>query len=204
VTGVSTRIIAVAGGPASGKTTAVAGVAAALGASVVNVDDYWAGHDPLTLPGRWEDPGGYDLDTLAGDLAQLRAGQAVPARALSRESKAAGRSGGLVQPATTIFCEGFLALHHPGVVAEADLAVWVEVPERELCRRRLERASRVGLHGGPDAPSWVRGAMLVAYRSAAAIQRPRADIVLDGTLGRAALAAALAAAVAGRARAGVR
>jgi len=204
VTVVSTRIIAVAGGPASGKTTAVAAVAAALGANVINVDDYWAGRNPLTLPGRWEDPDGYDLDTLAGDLAKLRAGQAVPARSLSRESRATGRPGGLVQPATTIFCEGFLALYHPAVVAEADLAVWVEVPEPELCRRRLERADRMGLHDGPDAPSWVRGAMLAAYRSAAAVQRPRADTILDGTLSRAALAAALAAAAAGRPRAGTR
>jgi uridine kinase len=144
-------IIGVAGGSATGKSSAVSrevlrwaeqqvigGVA--VRGTILAQDDFQRGREFVqnsTSPYRWDDPGNFDLSSVKGALKSIaKHGQAeVPTFSLATVSRGDSRS--FVAPQLTIL-EGLYALH-PDVFDCIDYGIYVETPLSGRVIRRVFR-----------------------------------------------------------------
>ncbi|MGY1638826.1 uridine kinase [Geodermatophilus sp. SYSU D00742] len=162
----STRLVCVDGPAGSGKTTLAAGLAAELGATVVHMDDLYAG---------W---------TLTGAFARLAAGVLRPlaagrAGAYHRFDWTAGR---FAADPTPVPPGGVLVVEGCGSCPRAAdpwtaLRIWVEAPPEVRLARGLAR------DGTALEPEWRRWQVTEAAAFAAEGTRDRADVRVDGTTG---------------------
>ncbi|MGY1821900.1 uridine kinase [Geodermatophilus sp. SYSU D00079] len=161
-----THLVCVDGPAGSGKTTLAAGLAAELDATVVHMDDLYAG---------W---------TLTGAFARLAAGVLRPlaggrAGAYHRYDWTAGRFAPLPTP---VPAGGVLVVEGCGscpraVDPWASLRIWVEAPQEVRLARGLAR------DGAALEPQWRRWQVTEAAVFAAECTRGRADVRVDGTAG---------------------
>ncbi|MGY1664122.1 uridine kinase [Geodermatophilus sp. SYSU D00705] len=162
----ATRLVCVDGPAGSGKTTLAAGLAAELGATVVHMDDLYAG---------W---------TLTGAFARLAAGVLRPLAegrpgAYHRYDWAAGR---FATEPTPVPSGGVLVVEGCGSCPRAAdrwavLRIWVEAPREVRLARGLAR------DGVALEPQWRRWQVTEAAVFAAECTRQRADVRVDGTSG---------------------
>lgn len=144
-----TRIIAVAGGTASGKTTLARDLVRVGGASklrIIPLDAYYRCNGHLTPEARalinYDHPDAFEVGLLEKHLAALAAGGAVdvPQYDFSTHSRSAKTSH--VAPPEVIVIEGILALHYPGVRQVYYRSVFVDTPDALRFTRRLARDVR--------------------------------------------------------------
>jgi uridine kinase len=164
-----TRLVCVDGPAGSGKTTLAGSLGPALGATVVHMDDLYAG---------W---------TLTGAFARLSAGVLRPLAedrpgAYHRYDWSAGRFGRHPVP---VPAGGVLVVEGCGscpraVDPWAVLRIWVEAPRELRLARGLVR------DGAGMAPEWHRWQVTEAAAFGAEGTRDRADVRVDGTAGPAA------------------
>lgn len=134
----SSLVVAVGGGTASGKTTIAARAGVALGAPVLAMDRYYldapdpAAHD-------FDRPEALDLDRLGRDLRQLAAGEPTEVPVYDFRAHRRAGEGEWVSPGRWLVVEGILALAVPEVTAIADLAVFVDAAADVRLARRLRR-----------------------------------------------------------------
>ena len=179
------HIVAIAGAPASGKSTLAEGLAESLpGAAVLPMDGFH--YDDAVLDGwglrkRKGSPPTFDADGLAHMLLRLAAddGRAVAVPVFDRGLEISRAGGRIIGPEVRlILCEGnYLLLDDPAWTPLAvyfDLTVMVEVPLPVIEARLLKRWQ--GMADGPAkvAENDLPNARIVAERS-----RP-ADLVLNG------------------------
>ena len=129
-------VVAVTGPVAAGKST----LARALGGCILSTDDYLP--DYGRTPEQLRDlPESSDLDRLARDLAELRAGRAsdVPRWSFDTHSRVGEAR---VEPAELIVVEGLHALHALPR-AQVDVGVYVEA-SRDLRWARAAARERAG------------------------------------------------------------
>ena len=179
------HIVAIAGAPASGKSTLAEGLAESLpGAAVLPMDGFH--YDDVVLDGwglrkRKGSPPTFDADGLAHMLLRLAAddGRAVAVPVFDRGLEISRAGARIIGPEVRlILCEGnYLLLDDPAWTPLAvyfDLTVMVEVPLPVIEARLLKRWQ--GMADGPAkvAENDLPNARIVAERS-----RP-ADLVLNG------------------------
>jgi uridine kinase len=129
-------VVGVTGAVASGKST----LARALSPCIVSTDHYLPDYD--RTPEHLRDlPDSSDLDRLARDLAELRAGRAtmMPHWTFETHSRIGERP---IEPAPLVVVEGLHALHALPR-AHVDVAVFVEAP-REVRWARAVARERAG------------------------------------------------------------
>lgn len=176
--------IAVAGGSCSGKSTLERNLQLIFRDTITTIsfDDFFVGLK--ALEGRtiknWDDPGLYRWDEYKKTVLKLKSGQVAEFEPHSYESKAEGISRRLLQPKPIIIAAGFLALHKREIRTLFDTAVFIDLPEEEIVRRRLARAQTRKL-GAWDSPGYVRGDLLRSHREYIQPQAKIADHVIDGT-----------------------
>lgn len=139
------RCIAIVGGSGSGKSWLASRLQAELGreAALVSLDDFYRdlGHLP---PGErdatnFDDPDAIDWDAVAEAMDTLLRGESarIPSYDFVSHTRAPS---GRVQPAVRfLLMEGLWLLHHPGIRRRFDLGVFVDCPDAERMRRRIER-----------------------------------------------------------------
>jgi len=144
-----TRIIAVAGGTASGKTTLARDLARIGGAGklhIIPLDAYYRCNAHLAPEARalinYDHPDAFEVGLLESHLAALTSGSAVdvPEYDFSTHSRAAKTSH--VIPPEVIIIEGILALHYPGLRQAYYRSVFVDTPDELRFTRRLARDVR--------------------------------------------------------------
>lgn len=193
-------IVVIAGGTASGKSTATRAVAVELGALLVSHDRYYLdvaeprGHN-------YDHPDALDTDRLVADLTCLAAGRSAGLPVYDFRTHTRLAAVDTVEPQGLILVEGILTMVDPRVVQLADLTVYVDAPDDIRLVRRIRRDV---VERGRD----VEG-VLVQYLDTVrpmherfvAPCRDRAAVVLDGTAPPAELVVQLTAAIAaGRSR----
>ena len=139
------RIVCIAGGSGAGKTTLAEGIAERLGdrVSLLHLDDYQKTKErvPLTASGRpnYDHPDAVDFTRFIRDLTALAAGKdVIVTRREKRKTMDAGVSEGtavVVPSRPIVVVEGYLALWHPGALAQYDFTIFLDL-HRAL---RLER-----------------------------------------------------------------
>lgn len=179
------HIVAIAGAPASGKSTLAEGLARDLsGAAVLPMDGFH--YDDAVLDGwglrkRKGSPPTFDVDGLAHMLARLAAddGRAVAVPAFDRGLEISRAGARIIGPEVRlILCEGnYLLLDDPAWAPLAqyfDLTVMVDTPLPEIEARLLQR-----WQGMDEGPAKVAGNDLPNARTVAENSRP-ADLILHG------------------------
>lgn len=180
------NIVAIAGAPASGKSTLAEGLASDLpGAAVLPMDGFHyddAVLDQWGLRPRKGSPPTFDVDGLAHMLARLAAddGRPVAVPVFDRKLEISRAGARIIGPdVRLILCEGnYLLLDDPAwapLSPHFDLTVMLETPLPEIEARLLAR-----WQGQPDGRTKVAdndlpNARLVVEQSRAA------DLVLNGT-----------------------
>lgn len=140
-------IIAVAGGSASGKTSAVAQKLAELlpDARILSMDDYYRGVDFMKLHPElnWDQPEALDFDLLENHLNLLASG--MPVLNKPKYSFATGKREGIEEfpMAKTVIIEGLFALR-PEIANHADIKVFVDIGTHGRLLRRLMRDAAAG------------------------------------------------------------
>jgi len=139
----SIRVIGIAGGTGSGKTTIANALAERLDAAVLRVDDYYRPFDHLTFEEReqinFDAPESIDHILLMEHLHQLMNGQQIekPHYDFSRHTRAV--FGDVVHPKPVIVVEGLFALHWAEINALYQTSIFVETPKETRFARRLKR-----------------------------------------------------------------
>ena len=193
------RVVGLAGGSASGKSTVARGVAEALGerCQVVSHDWYYR-----TIPARYarepaqynfDHPDALETDLLARDLDRLRAGEValVPDYDFASHTRREREHWRLLEPRPVVLVEGILVLSDPGLRTRFDLSVFVSAPEAVRLGRRIARdVAERGRSKDQVLEQYSRtvGPMHEAFVEPA---REHAHVVLDGTRDPQALVAEL-------------
>ena len=132
-------VVAIAGGSASGKTSAVAKRLHDYFISdsvLISMDNYYLGAAKMEVS-NWDDPRAVDLDLCADHLTLLKSGRAIRQPLYSfKESKATGSKE--VKSKKLIIVEGIFALHEP-FKEVADIKVFVDANVHTRLVRKLVR-----------------------------------------------------------------
>jgi len=141
----ASRIIGIAGGSGSGKTTITAALMDRLGERGLLLQQDWYYRDQAMLAPEaraglnYDHPDAQETDLLVAHLAALRAGQvvAVPQYDFATHTRKADTL--TVAPRPVIVVEGINALVHEGLREGCDLTVFVDAPADIRFIRRLQR-----------------------------------------------------------------
>jgi len=138
-------LIGIGGCSGSGKSVMSRRLIDLLGASsaIVCLDSYYRDLSHLSLDQRshcnFDHPDALDWDLLLSDLGGLRAGLTVEVPVYRFETHRRALARRQVDPSDFVLVEGILALYHRQVRTLLDLKVFVDTPDEECFRRRLER-----------------------------------------------------------------
>lgn len=176
------RFIGIAGGSCSGKTILSNNLSARLGSDLTlfSFDDMFVGMAAVVGKGitDWGSPYLYRWNDFLSCLRELKAGRPVTILANeSRERKTPEKL--YIQPCPSVVVYGFLALHSPEVRKLFDTTIYLDLPEAEIIRRRLDRA----LPDDPwDGVDYVTGGLIAGHRRYVVPQRAFAEHILDATV----------------------
>jgi len=141
-------LIGIGGCSGSGKSAISRGLTELLGpgTAVVCLDCYYRDLGHLAIAERarcnFDHPEALDWDLIISTLRSLRAGLAVEVPVYQFATHTRAGESRQVRTSGVALVEGILTLHHPDVRALLDLKVFVDTPDRECFRRRLDRDVR--------------------------------------------------------------
>jgi len=131
-------LVVIAGGTASGKSTAAERAAVELNALLISHDRYYLdvaeprGHN-------YDHPDALDTARLVRDLRELLAGRAAGLPVYDFPTHCRLPEPEVVEPSDIILVEGILTLADPRVAALAALSVYVDAPDDIRLVRRIRR-----------------------------------------------------------------
>lgn len=175
------KIIGITGGSCSGKTILGNNLTNRLGDRLMrfSFDDMYIGH--AAVAGKkitnWEDPALYRWDDFIAYLHNLKAGRST--KIVANESPERDAPEILtIHPRPVIIVPGFLALHNSEIRKFFDISIYLDVPEAEIIRRRLEKPMPDGPWGSIE---YITGPLIEGHRRFVLPQRAFAEHILDAT-----------------------
>lgn len=139
------RIVGIAGGSGSGKTTVTEALMGRLGEGAVLLQQDWYYRDQSALTPEqrarlnYDHPDAQETDLLVEHLAALRAGHAVEAPQYDFATHTRRAETILIAPCPLLVVEGINALADKGLRELCDLTVFVDAPADIRFIRRLRR-----------------------------------------------------------------
>ena len=139
------RILAIAGGSCSGKTTLAKQVVERLGeerAAYLAQDSYYrplSGSVAERARVNFDHPDALDFALMADQLAELKVGRAVETPVYDFATHARQAKTARLEPKPVIVVDGILILHAPELGPMLDLACFLECPEDLRLERRIAR-----------------------------------------------------------------
>lgn len=141
------KIIGIAGGSASGKTT-IANKLCELSneygqVNIIRLDDYYLDHPELQLEARkkinYDHPNAFDVDLLTKHIQALKVGKAIDVPQYDFVNHARKQISHKVQPSKVLIIEGILVLAIEDVCDLCDIKLFVDTPDDIRFIRRLNR-----------------------------------------------------------------
>lgn len=139
------KVIGVAGGTASGKTTIVNIIREHFGSNlaVLSHDSYYKAHDDLNYEERsklnYDHPSSFDTEMMVSHIRALKQGQEVEVPIYDYSVHNRSVSATLVKPKKVIIIEGILILENKALRDEMDLKIFVDTDADERLMRRIKR-----------------------------------------------------------------
>lgn len=140
-------LIAIGGCSGAGKSVLTEALRVRLrGCSVLALDSYYHAQADLSLEERallnYDHPDALDWPLLESHVRMLLRGEPAETPVYLFDQHTRASEALLVEPGGIVLVEGILALHHQGIRDLAGVRVFVETPEQECLRRRLDRDIR--------------------------------------------------------------
>lgn len=139
------KVIGVAGGTASGKTTIVNIIRKHFGdnLAVLSHDSYYKAHDDLNYEERsrlnYDHPSSFETEMLVAHVKALKRGQSVEVPIYDYSIHNRSLATTLVEPKKVIIVEGILILENKALRDEMDLKIFVDADADERLMRRIKR-----------------------------------------------------------------
>lgn len=139
------KVIGIAGGSASGKTSILHILKEELGdnALVLSLDSYYLPYDEYTLEERkqlnFDHPNAFDIPKLIEDLKALRAGHAADIPVYDYVDYSRSDEVVHVEPKPVVLFEGLFVLYYPELAPYLDLRVYVQADADVRLIRRIRR-----------------------------------------------------------------
>ena len=178
-----TKIIGIAGGTGSGKTTLAINLYTKHidVCELIHLDDYFKKAEEIPkLYGfvNYEDPLALKFDELYKDLADLKNGKSVIVRTKSelfnttytREKPT--KIERVAQPKEVIILEGYMALYDDRINKLLDYRIYLDMPVNESSKRRSHTKD-------PVNPEYLEKVLKPMYEKFVLPTRSRADMVID-------------------------
>ena len=142
-----TKIIGIAGGTASGKTTVarrLKNLTESYGSVIaMRLDDYYKDLKHLTLEERrrvnFDHPDAYDFDLFISDLKKLMNGETIKKPVYDFVNSIRSDKIEIVKPASIIIVEGIMIFTNEELLKLFDMKVYVDTPDDIRFIRRLRR-----------------------------------------------------------------
>lgn len=142
-----TKIIGIAGGTASGKTTVarrLKSLTESYGSVIaMRLDDYYKDLKHLTLEERrrvnFDHPDAYDFDLFISDLKKLMNGETIKKPVYDFVNSIRSDRTEIVKPASIIIVEGIMIFTNEELLKLFDMKVYVDTPDDIRFIRRLRR-----------------------------------------------------------------
>ena len=142
-----TKIIGIAGGTASGKTTVarrLKNLTESYGSVIaMRLDDYYKDLKHLTLEERrrvnFDHPDAYDFDLFISDLNKLMNGETIKKPVYDFVNSIRSDKTEIVKPASIIIVEGIMIFTNEELLKLFDMKVYVDTPDDIRFIRRLRR-----------------------------------------------------------------
>jgi len=177
------RLIGIAGGTSTGKSTLLRSLSEKLGdkVSTLSFDDYFIGSDLYNLDDitNFEDPKLYNYKQFIHDLKALKNGNAIKIRANSRESSKAGIKERTIANKPIVVIEGWLIYYWPQARSLFDKKIFIHLSDEEICERRFARTKGTR-HW--DSYDYIKNKIIPGHHKYVEPQKEYADLVLDGSL----------------------
>lgn len=142
----STILIGIAGGTASGKTTLADKLVESFGNSEVSIlrhDYYYKRHDELTYEERtklnYDHPDAFDTDLLCEHIRMLKEGKSIEMPVYDFTVHNRSNETILVEPSPVIVLEGFMIFVEPDLCNLMDIKVFVDTDADVRVLRRISR-----------------------------------------------------------------
>lgn len=142
----SPKLVGIAGGTSSGKTSFAAALAKRVGESrclLISMDAYY--HDPSHLPFEervrvnYDHPDAFDVDLLVDHLDRLKGSEPVPRLAYDYVHHARVTTEEQLHPRPLVILEGILALESARLRDRFDIKLFIDADPDVRLLRRLER-----------------------------------------------------------------
>ena len=181
-----TRIVGIAGGTGSGKTTLAAALAESLRGEAAVIAHDWYYRDQAHLPfeerlrTNYDHPDALETELLLADLDQLRAGVDIDAPQYDFTRHLRAPETRRIDPCPIVIVEGLHVLGEAALRDMLDLGVFIDAPadlrfirrlQRDLAERGRTVENVVGQYLGQTRPM---------HEAFVEPSRVHADIVLDG------------------------
>lgn len=140
-----TKVIGIAGGTASGKTSIIHQLEEDLAGRgrVIAMDAYYKSYDEYTFDERlklnYDHPDAFDLERLIGDLKALLSGQAVEIPVYDYVHYTRAKETLRIEPKPIILLEGLFVLYFPELEPLLDLKVFIDADSDTRLIRRIRR-----------------------------------------------------------------
>lgn len=142
-----TKIIGIAGGTASGKTTVarrLKSLTESYGSVIaMRLDDYYKDLKHLTLEERrrvnFDHPDAYDFDLFISDLKKIMNGETIKKPVYDFVNSIRSDKTEIVKPANIIIVEGIMIFTNEELLKLFDMKVYVDTPDDIRFIRRLRR-----------------------------------------------------------------
>lgn len=195
-------VVGIAGGTASGKTTAAHKLVEHLGARAVLIDHdrYYKSLPPHTRPldHNFDHPHSLETERLVRDLDGLRAGKTVTVPRYDFASHSRLPDEDVLDPRPVIVVEGILVLTDPDLRERFDAKVYVDTPDDTRLIRRIRRdLKQRGRQVDEVLAQWERTVGPMHHKFVQP-SKAHADVVLDGTADVASMVKALLALLPGQ------
>lgn len=175
------KLIGIAGGTCSGKTTLLGNLIQKYGdaVSALSFDEYFIGSDLYDLDTitDFEDPHLYNFTGFVHDLEQLKQGKTVTIRANSRESSEQGITQKVIEAKPVVIVEGWLIYHDLKARDLFDHKIFIELEDDEIIKRRHAR-TQGSKHW--DDYDYIQTKIIPGYRKYVDPQKQYADTILSG------------------------
>ncbi|MFC1889032.1 uridine kinase [Thermodesulfobacteriota bacterium] len=181
------RLVGIAGGTGSGKTTLAHAIGHATHSSVIiPMDNYYKRTRGLTQTEKaalnYDHPDAYDWALLGGQMKSLLAGRAIRMPIYSYELHDRTEEDREVAPADLIILEGILALHDRSLNREMDLKIFIDADEETRFSRRLERDVRERGRSSESVKNQFETTVMPMHDLFVEPTRAFADTIVDGTV----------------------
>lgn len=174
------RLVVIAGGTASGKSTLAEAFVARAGALHLRHDDYYLDvGDPTVFD--YDHPAALDSALLVGNLRDLLAGRPTDGPRYDFKRHRRQPEPRRLEPHALLVLEGILVLAVPEIVAMGDLRVYVTAPEPLRLERRIARDMAVRGRSREQVLSQYHRTVKPNHDRFVAPSRLVADLVIDGT-----------------------